>query len=383
VFFSVILPEMPNNHTEMPKKQLFLLVTFFFVFAIFAIAAEPKYLPLDSFPVYGTLAPEATKKYSRLPDVLKDSIRDDLWNLGLHSAGISIRFSSDTKNIKLKWKSLNKFSMNHMTPTGIRGLDLYVMLPDSSWTTLGAARPSLSGKHSTSTIAADMKPEMREYMLFLSLYDGVDSVYIGVDSAAVVRMPAVGLPRRRPVVMYGTSILQGGCASRPGMAHTNILQRLLNREVVNLGFSGNARLDPEIADLMASADASAYVIDCLPNCTEKILEERLIPFYRRIRAVRPHTPILFVESPMFPISRFSTEVDSTLTAKNATFRRLFNEIAVTDPTVEYFEAKDILGGDPEATVDNYHFTDTGFANFAAALLPRLKRIIEPAGENKE
>ncbi len=366
---------MPINFTEMPKKLLFLLFPFFFVAAINARAAEPKYLPLDSFPVFGTLAPDAEKKYSRLPDGLRDSIRKDLWDLGLHSAGLSIRFSSDTKNIKLRWKSLNKFNMNHMTPTGIRGLDLYVMLPDSSWTTLGAARPSLSKRHSTSTVAADMKREMREYMLFLSLYDGVDSIYIGVDSAAVVEMPAVDLPRRRPVVMYGTSILQGGCASRPGMAHTNILQRLLNREVVNLGFSGNARLDPEIADLMASADASVYVIDCLPNCTGKILEERLIPFYRRIRAVRPDTPIMFVESPMFPVSRFSTEVDSTLTAKNATFRRLFNEIAAADPAVEYFEAKDILGGDPEATVDNYHFTDTGFANFAAALLPRLKRLV--------
>ncbi len=336
-------------------------------------AGEPKYIPLEEFPVYGTLAPEATKKYSRLPDCLKDSIRKDLWDLGLHSAGLSIRFASDASEIKLKWKSLNKFNMNHMTPTGIRGLDLYVMLPDSTWTTLGAARPSLANKNSVSTIVKDMEPAMREYMLFLSLYDGVDSIYIGVDSCATVQMPRIDLPRRRPVVMYGTSILQGGCASRPGMAHTNILQRMLNREVVNLGFSGNARLDPEIADLMASADAAGYVIDCLPNCTAQVLEEKLIPFYEIIRAKRPEAPILFVESPMFPVSRFSTEVDSTLSQKNATLRRLFDQIAAQDANVQYFEATDILGGDAEATVDNYHFTDTGFSNFATALFPILSK----------
>lgn len=338
-------------------------------------ASEPKYISLEDFPLYGTLAPEATKKYSRLPDELKDSIRSDLWSLGLHSAGLSIRFASDASEIRLKWKSLNKFNMNHMTPTGIRGLDLYVMQPDSTWTTLGSARPSLSNKQSVSLIVKDMKPEMREYMLFLSLYDGVDSIYVGVDSAATVTMPAAALPLRRPVVMYGTSILQGACASRPGMAHTNILQRLLNREVVNLGFSGNARLDPEIAGLMATADASVYVIDCLPNCTAQILEEKLIPFYNTLRAKRPETPIVFVESPMFPVSRFSTEVDSTLTHKNATLRRLYDSIAASDPNVRYFEASEVLVN-PEATVDNYHFTDTGFSDFAHAMLPLLKSLID-------
>lgn len=354
-------------------KRLLCLLALPVLLTLGARAAEPKYVSLEEFLVYGTLAPDAAKKYSRLPDELKDSIRKDLWDLGLHSAGLSIRFASDASEIRLRWKSLNKFNMNHMTPTGIRGLDLYVMQPDSTWTTLGSARPSLSNKKSTSTIVKDMKPEMREYMLFLSLYDGVDSVYIGVDSCANVVMPRVDLPRRRPVVMYGTSILQGGCATRPGMAHTNILQRELNREVVNLGFSGNARLDPEIARLMASADASVYVIDCLPNCTAQALEEKLEPFYRILRAGRPATPVVFVESPMFPVSRFSTEVDSTLTHKNAVLRQIYERIAANDPNVEYFEAARVLSN-PEATVDNYHFTDTGFSDFATAMLPMLRRL---------
>lgn len=268
--------------------------------------------------------------------------------------------------------------MNHMTATGIRGLDLYV-LQDSIWTTVSSARPSFNNHNSTSTIVTDMKPGvMREYMLYLSLYDGVDSLYIGVDSSAVVMPPVLNLPRvGKPIIMYGTSILQGGCATRPGMAHTNILQRQLQREVVNLGFSGNARLDPEIGRLMADSDASLYVLDMLPNCTADMLDERLENYVAILRNKHPETPILFVESPMFPISRFSTEVFETLTEKNARFRKIYERLVEAgDANIHYFRSEDILGDDYEATVDNYHFTDTGFQRFADSMLPVVKSLLK-------
>lgn len=327
----------------------------------------------SAFPVTGTLAPDASKAYSRLPDAMADTVRTELRDLGYNSAGLAIRFRSDAEAIGAQWRSLKMFNMNHMTPTGIRGVDLYVLQDDSTWTTVGAGRPALREHTSRSLIMPDMPRRMREYMLYLPLYDGVDSVYILTDSAAVVEAPAVDLPRRdRPVVMYGTSILQGGCATRPGMVHTSILGRMLNRDVINLGFSGNAQLDPAVASLMASADASVYVIDVLPNCTADMLTERLEPFYRILRASRPTTPILFVESPMFPAARFSSEVFATLTHKNEVFRAIFDRLHAEDPRISYMTAAEVLS-DPEATVDNYHFTDTGFAAFARATY----RIVAP------
>lgn len=360
-------------------KQLFKGIALALVFSTAAAgyAQDWKYVNMDDFPVYGTLAPDAAEKYSRFPDSLKSQVREDLWNLGLHSAGMSVRFRSDSPRLQAKWHSRNKFAMNHMTPTGIRGLDLYVLQDDSTWTTVSSARPSMASASSKSTLVVDMEPgKMREYMLFLSLYDGVDSLFIGVDSSAVVELPAVDLPKRdKPVLMYGTSILQGGCATRPGMAHTNILQRDLQREVMNLGFSGNARLDPEIARLMASADASVYVIDVLPNCTAPMLEERLEPFVAILRESRPTTPIMLVESPGFPIMRFNQEVDSTLTDKNARLRAIYDRMRQSDPNLYYFEASKILGDNYEATVDNYHFTDAGFQHFADAMRPQLERFV--------
>lgn len=129
--------------------------------------------------------------------------------------------------------------------------------------------------------------------MYLSLYDGVTSLSIGVDSLSAITPPAVDLPKReKPVVFYGTSILQGGCASRPGMAHTNILERWLNRECINLGFSGNALLDLEIADVIAGVDASMFVLDFVPNATVEQMRERADKFYTTIRSKHPDTPVL-------------------------------------------------------------------------------------------
>ena len=342
-------------------------------------ATETVEHTVDNLPVLGTLAPDATKQFSRLPDSLKGKVRDDLWALGLHSAGLSIRFRSDASTLKARWKSLNKFSMNHMTPTGIRGLDLYVMDTDSTWTPLCSGRPSLASATSTSTFATGMEPRMREYMLYLPLYDGLDSLVLITDSAARVLPPVNPNPvRERPLVMYGTSILQGGCATRPGMVHTNILQRRLGRVVVNLGFSGNARLDPEIAQLMARADAGAYVIDPLPNCTPEQVSERMDSFLDILRASHPTTPILLVESPIFPIARFVHDTDSVLKHKNDVLREIYTRRHATDPELYYFESSDVLS-DPENTVDNYHMTDQGFRDFA----DRLEKVLRPMISKKD
>jgi hypothetical protein len=334
------------------------------------------YYDAAQFPLLGTAVPNASKQYSRLPDELHDSIRKELWDLGQNSAGLSIRFASDATAIGVKWKSLNKFAMNHMTDAGVRGVDLYVMQDDSTWTTVGSGRPTRE-KWSQSLIMSNMSRKMREYMLFLSLYDGIDSISIGVDSLAQVVQPQIDLPsRQKPVVMYGTSILQGGCANRPGMAHTNILQRELQREVYNFGFSGNARLDKEIAGVMAGIDAGCYVIDALPNCTAAMVTERMAEFYYILRSSHPDVPILFIESPLFPLMRFNEEVATEINAKNQALRDVYEGLQnAGEQNIYYFEGSRIFGGNVDATVDNYHFTDLGFSIYAANLLPVIKDLL--------
>lgn len=340
-------------------------------------APELHYYSLSELPKLGTLAQDASAPYTRLPDSLKNVAREAVWNLGQNSAGIAIRFRSDASNINVRWTSTNTSYMNHMAATGSRGLDLYVLGEDSVWTTLGSARPNTRSTRTDAEIMRDMEPKMREYMLYLSLYNGVDSLEIGIDKNAQLLPPTVNLPRReRPIVMYGTSILQGGCASRPGMAHTNIIMRDLQHEVINLGFSGNALLDPEIARLMAQADASLFVLDPLPNCSAELVAQKMEKFIGIIRSAHPETPILLVESPVFPSTRFNTKNRKVVEAKNRTLKSIYTRLKETDRHLHYFEGAHVLCGNDEATVDNTHFTDFGFSIYAHAIEPVIRLLSE-------
>jgi len=229
----------------MKRHIIILLITFLCLPEY--LEAQLKYYDAAEFPLYGKATKNTENRYERLPDSLKHVSRKPVWNLSRNSAGLAIRFCSNSTTIAAKWENLNNNLMNHMTPTGTKGLDLYTWV-DGAWRFVNSGRPT--GKVNQATIIANMEPVEREYMLYLPLYDGVISLSIGIDAEASISVPRTAIPvRTKPIVFYGTSILQGGCANRPGMAHTNIISRRLNREIVNLGFSGNALLDYEIAVL--------------------------------------------------------------------------------------------------------------------------------------
>lgn len=337
--------------------------------------AQIVYHDASAFPLLGKATEATATRYERLPDSLQHISRKPLWDLGRHSAGLALRFRSNSTCIAARWEVRDNRSMNHMTPTGIKGLDLYC-LQDGEWIFAGSGRPQ--GKVNKATIVKNMLPQEREYLLYLSLYDGVTSLAIGVDSLSEILQPAVDLPRReKPIVFYGTSILQGGCASRPGMAHTNILERRLNRECINLGFSGNALLDLEIAHLMASVDASMFVLDFVPNATVEQMRERADEFYSIIRRKHPDTPILFIEDPIFTHSPFDTRIAKEVKDKNETLNAIFQSLKQRgEKNIYFLSSRDIIGHDGEATVDGIHFTDLGFMRYAEVLYPILKRHIE-------
>lgn len=336
--------------------------------------AQIVYHDAAVFPLLGKATESTLTRYERLPDSLQNISRKPLWDLGRNSAGLAVRFRSNSTCIAAKWEVLNNFSMNHMTPTGIKGLDLYC-LQDGKWIFAGSGRPQ--GKVNTATLVKNMLPEEREYLLYLSLYDGVTSLAVGVDSLSEINQPAVDLPKReKPVVFYGTSILQGGCASRPGMAHTNILERKLNRECINLGFSGNALLDLEIADVIAGVDASIFVLDFLPNATVEQMNERAEKFYSIIREKHPDTPILFIEDPIFTHSPFDTRIAKEIKDKNETINAIFQALKNRgEKNIYFLSSKDIIGHDGEATVDGIHFTDLGFMRYAEVLYPMLTTLL--------
>ena len=201
--------------------------------------SDIRYYGKDFFLLEGTEIADSLKesRYDRLPLSLKNVVREPVWNLSKSSAGMSIRFLSNTTAINVKWTVLNDNKMPHMPESGIKGVDLYFN-NNGKFQYLNTAIPS--GIESEFLLMQNMSNEMREYKMFLPLYDGLASIEIGIDSDSQILKADKNMAK--PIIFYGTSITQGCCASRPGMAHTNIISRKLNVDVINFGFSGNLSL---------------------------------------------------------------------------------------------------------------------------------------------
>lgn len=343
--------------------------------SVIASAQNVVYTEASEFPVFGKVSEQTDGRYERLPSELQGVSRDAVWYLGRHSAGLFIRFRSNSTSIHARWESTFNNTMTHMTDTGTKGLDLYALV-DGKWRHVCSAQPQ--GKNSERRIIANMDPVEREYMLYLSLYDGVSSLEIGVDEGAVLEQPAVDSPsREKPVVMYGTSILQGGCANRPGMAHTNIISRRLDREVINLGFSGNALLDMEIAHLMASVeDPGLFVLDYAPNAWDYLIDEQGEAFFRVLRDAHPDVPVIFIEDVIFPHTMFDNAIRVEVEKKNAAQKHLFDKLKdVGEKDIYYISAEGMIGDDGEATVDGIHFTDLGMMRYVDHVMPTIRKAL--------
>jgi lysophospholipase L1-like esterase len=303
--------------------------------------------------------------YDRLPGKAKGMVTKAVWGHSHSSAGLCVRFATDAASFQVRWTLLGaKLAMPHMPATGTSGIDLYVKEKAGQWrfVGLGDGRPTASSN--TSTFAL---PGGRQYLLYLPLYNGVRSVEIGVPEGRTIA--ACPVPSRKPIVFYGTSITQGGCASRPGMAFTAIVGRRLDATVVNLGFSGSGKMEPEMADLLAELDPSVFVLDCLWNMKPEQVAERVEPFVGRLRQARPDTPILLAEDSSFQ--------NVCPTEKGVVLRAAYEKLkAAGVKNLHFLPSRDMLGTDGEGTVDGCHPNDLGMARLADAFAKALIPIVQ-------
>lgn len=318
---------------------------------------------------------DADAPYHRFPAKAKGVVRDAVWGLSTHSAGLCVRFVTDADQIAVRWTVVSKkLAMAHMPATGVSGIDLYVN-DEGTWRWIGNARPKEQSNESV--LAKGIPDGTHEYLLYLPLYNGTKSLEVGVPVDAVLaKAPARPPEKARPIVFYGTSIVQGGCASRPGMAHTSILGRRLDHLTINLGFSGNGKLEPEIGALLAELDAAAYVLDCLPNMDPALVTERAEPFMKALREARPGVPIVLVENIAYQAGYFLPETRASYEDKNKALHEAYERLVADGVTgLHYVPGARLLGNDGEATVDGTHATDLGFQRFADALEPVLRVIL--------
>ncbi|NVK91737.1 SGNH/GDSL hydrolase family protein [Bacteroides sp. L10-4] len=337
--------------------------------------------PLDQpFPVIRGRAwhNEQQGTYARLPLKAKNLVNKAVWNLSQQSAGLSIAFYSNSPEIKIKYTVTGGRSMAHMPATGVSGVDLYATDRNgrSRWC---AAKYSL-GDTLVYTYDGltyeDASNKGYEYTLFLPLYNSVSFLEIGVkDNASISFIP---VSEEKPLVVYGTSIAQGACASRPGMAWINIINRTMEHPVVNLGFSGSGKLEKELFELLAETDAKLYIIDCMPNMISPadtaVIAERILTGIKTLRT-RNQAPVLLVEHSGYMNEYTSDRAEASYKASNRQLRKAYNTLMQQEPDI-YYLTKEEIGLSMDAMVEGVHPSDLGMQQYADSYVKKIREILK-------
>lgn len=311
-------------------------------------------------------------RFDRLPAKAERIVRPRVWKLSRDSAGLLFRFNTDATEIGIRYEvGDERLALPHMPATGASGIDLYALAGDGSWKWVTATKPR---KTRTTHVVSGLEPGMRSYMAYLPLYNRTERVAVGVPKDASFQRVA---PRsERPIVFYGTSITHGASAPRPGLVHPAILGRRLDRPVVNLGFSGNGKMEAEVGALLTEIDAAAYVIDCLPNMRGDEVAERAEPLVRQLRRARPDTPIVLVEDRTYTNAWILRDRRERHRESRAALIRAFDRLVSSGMKgLHYLEGDDLLGDDTEGATDGSHPNALGFMRQADAFEPALREAL--------
>ena len=321
---------------------------------------------------------ELKDSYHRLPPRAQKDVRSAVWNLSRQSAGLSLVFHTNAPSIKVRYAVSGGLSMFHMPSTGVSGLDLYATDADGQlrWC---ASRFNLSFKDTINYEFKDITyftgdDRGYDFELFLPLYNQVKWLEIGVHEDREIRfLPSSSEP---PIVVYGTSIAQGACASRTGMAWTNIVHRELRKPVINLGFSGNGLLEEEVFRLLAEIPAKLFVIDCLPNLsTERteLIYDRLIQGVNILRE-KSEAPILLVEH-NYANGASSQQAMDWYENSNAEQRRAYEALMAQGVKGLFLLTHDELAFTQDTMVEGIHPNDLGMRQYADAYIRKINEIM--------
>ena len=330
---------------------------------------------------------ESVTPYDRLPARAQTKVREAVWNLSHHNAGLSIRFRAGAGDITVRYQVDGDLDMPHMPATGVSGMDLYAIDSNGNWHWCRGHwkfGDTIIYRFSGITPNDHYHNQGREYRLYLPLYNQVTWMEIGVEEGAFFEPLAVR--PELPIVVYGTSIAQGGVASRPGMAWTNILARQMDRPLINLAFSGNGRLEPEIIELLTEIKAKVYIIDCLPNLNDSTtypddeLTHRILHSVQRLRDVQPVTPILLVDHDGYTDGSLNPDRQHSYERVNRIQQAAFQTLKALGLQNIYYLTEEQIGIRMDDMVDGTHPSDLGMQHYAEGYEKALREILhEPAG----
>ena len=363
--------------------------------------------PIDvGAEVHGSGWESLAGRFVRLEDSAEGLVRKPVWDLSRNSAGLSLVFRSNTRRLELSFDVFGWKGMNHMPATGVSGVDLFAYKPDGEELWCAAKFmpqfkeeyievPATGSQTATAQTSSDPSSaqarkvrvtrvaysfeqidyeegcEEYEWHLYLPLYNTVENFRMAVEEGC--RLEWVPRDERQPIVVYGTSIAQGACATRPGMAWTNLVERELRYPVVNLGFSGNGKLEAELFALLDQIDAGVYIIDCLPNI--KVTDNFEEKLEAGIKLLREHhsCPILVVDHSGHTNDRtnLSRCFPDELNRRQAALVKRLRKEGIKQL---YYLTRNEIAWDKDSMVEGIHPNDRGMMQQAEAVCGKLRQI---------
>ena len=315
------------------------------------------------FRIYGVF--KENGQYCRMPGAAAEKVSERVHVLYKKTSGGRVRFRTDSAYVAIKAVMHGVVRIPVLSHVGANAFDLY-----ADGVFISAFVPPIdSGKGYESVVDLEGRKE-REITIHFPLYAGVDTLYIGLEDGACVKEAA---PYREgaPIVCYGSSITQGGCASRPGLSYQNILTRRLDRDFMCLGFSGNAKAEDAMIDYIKGLDMSVFVLDYDHNApTPEHLQNTHEKMFRAIRQAKPDLPILILPRPRYTLLEEEKQRFAIIeqTYRNARLAGDRNVYLIDGPTLM------ALCGD-EGTIDGCHPNDLGFVSMAKAIGDVLEQIL--------
>lgn len=314
----------------------------------------------EPFHIYGLYHPQAENEFKRLPDELAQKVNDGVARLARNTAGGRVRFRTDSRYVALKTVMPSICHFSHMPLTGTSGFDLYLYEEGQS-TFYKTFVPPTDMTDGYESLIEFPDSRERDIIIHFPLYNDVSSLYIGLQKSASLKAGS-NYKHQTPVLYYGSSITQGGCASRPGNSYQAIISRRYDCDFLNFGFSGSARGEQNIIEYMAKLDFSIFVMDYDHNAPDaQHLQETYRPAYETIRKYNPGKPIIMISKPDIDVT------DPEQIKRRSIIYTTYMEARLAgDQNVYFIDGYSLFGGEyrDSCTVDGCHPNDLGFCRMA-------------------
>lgn len=338
-------------------------------------ASAEKWVDARDLAIHGHTQKCEQHPYHRI-DHAATNLNKKLATMAEEAAGLYVSFKTNSSFIAASWSIVPHRTRDNMSMIMQRGLDLYIK-QDGEWRYAQSSRitPDPAVTSYKKLLVKRLPKEEKEFMLYLPGWSEVKSLQIGIEEGATIE--GTPSPFRHKVVVYGSSITHGACASRAGMTYTAIMSRNLGIDFINFGFAGQCMMQPEFLEILQKCEADAFIFDTFSNPSAKVIEARLANFVEGITKAHPGKPLIFIQSAI-PLE---TCVDPGRRAKRelrfGTAARIMKELQKQYKDIYLLDVKDVIGKDGSA--DNTHPNDLGFSRLVDTYQPKIAKILRKYG----